>query len=351
MQTRKQFLINSLSLASGAALLGFKMPVQPEAPYITFDLHCHPGKLFAHGGNEFGENFPPEKTLGDMNAAHLSGAFFALVADSKLLKPGPAGISIVGQYQAGEAWQEYKLQLREMKDFLFRNNLIPATTAKELTIAGPLAPYIAVEGGDFLESQADKLEEAYDDGVRCIQLVHYVPNTLGDLQTAAAVHNGLSEFGKAVVRKMNRLGMLVDVAHASYQTTKDVASATDAPIMLSHSILEMETGRPIAKRAISKEHAKLVADTGGIIGAWPSGFNKSFDEFADNTLRLVDAVGIDHVGIGTDMDGNFKPVLSTYTQYPTFAETLKNKGLAANEVEKIMGGNAAALLKKVLKKR
>ena len=71
---------------------------------------------------------------------------------------------------------------------------------------------------------------------------------------------------------MNRFGMLVDVAHASYQTTKDVASATDAPIMLSHSILEMETGRPIAKRAISKEHAKLVADTGGIIGAWPSGF-------------------------------------------------------------------------------
>ena len=95
----------------------------------------------------------PEKTLGDMNAAHLSGAFFALVADSKLLKPGPAGISIVGQYQAGEAWQEYKLQLREMKDFLFRNNLIPATTAKELTIAGPLAPYIAVEGGDFWKAR------------------------------------------------------------------------------------------------------------------------------------------------------------------------------------------------------
>jgi membrane dipeptidase len=63
-------------------------------------------------------------------------------------------------------------------------------------------------------------------------------------------------------------------------------------------------------------------------------------------LRLVDIVGIDHVGIGTDMDGNFKPVLSSYTQYPTFAEALKSKGLAQNEIEKIMGGNASVLLKK-----
>lgn len=340
-----------MSLASGAALLAFKGFGTAAVPYITFDLHCHPGRMFAHGGTDFGENTPPEKTLGEMNAAHLSGAFFALVADSKLLKPGPAGISIVGQYQAGEAWQEYKLQLKEMKDFFNRNALLLATKSKELTTTGSLAAYISVEGGDFLEGQSDKLEEAYDDGVRCIQLVHYVPNALGDLQTAAAVHNGLSEFGKEVVRRMNRLGLLIDVAHASYQTTKDVASATDAPIMLSHSILEMESDRPMAKRAISKEHAKLVADTGGIIGAWPSGFNKSLDEFVDNTLRLVDAVGIDHVGIGTDMDGNFKPVLSSYAQYPTFAEALKNKGLAANEVEKIMGGNAAALLKKVLRKR
>jgi membrane dipeptidase len=55
---------------------------------------------------------------------------------------------------------------------------------------------------------------------------------------------------------MNKLGVLIDVAHASYQTTKDIASLSDSPIMLSHSILEMESDRPMAKRAISKEHAK-----------------------------------------------------------------------------------------------
>lgn len=352
MQTRKQFLRNTLSIASGAALVGFKAIdhlAAPASSYLSFDLHCHPGRLFAHGSTDFGENTGPEKTLGEMNAAHLSGAFFSLVADSKLLKPGLTGISITGKYQTGEAWQEYKLQLKEMKDFFQRDSVREATHAGDLKQSGSVAAYIAVEGGDFLEGQVDNLDEVYSDGVRSIQLVHYGPNDLGDLQTSPSEHNGLSSFGKEVVRKMNKLGLLIDVAHASYQTVKDVAGLTDSPIMLSHSILEMEPDRPIAKRAISKEHAKLVTSTGGVIGAWPSGFNKSFDEFVDNTLRLVDIAGIDHVGIGTDMDGNFKPVLSSYTQFPTFAEALQNKGLSKNEVEKIMGGNVAVLLKKVFK--
>jgi membrane dipeptidase len=355
MQSRKQFLINTVSITAGTSLFGYKMfnnPVTGHSTpsYISFDLHCHPGRLFAVGKTGFGENVDPDKTLGEMNAAHLSGAFFTLVADSKYLQPGPTGISVTGNYKPGEAWEEYKLQLKNMKDFFQRASVHEATQASDLKKSGSVIAFLAVEGGDFLEGQVDMLDEVYQDGVRSIQLVHYVPNDLGDLQTAASMHNGLSSLGKDVVRKMNKLGLLIDVAHASYQTVKDVAGLSDSPIMLSHSILEMEADRPIAKRAISKEHAKAVAQTGGLIGAWPSGFNKNFDEYVDNTLRLVDVVGIDHVGIGTDMDGNFKPVLSSYSQYPTFADALKNKGLSQKEVEKIMGGNAARLMKKVFKK-
>jgi len=352
MQSRKKFLLNSFSIATGTALLGFKgisKSVSSNASHISFDLHCHPGRLFAIGKTGFGENVDADKTLRDMHSSHLSGAFFSLVADSKLLEPGPTGISITGKYKSGEGWNEYKKQLKDMKDFFKRASVHQATQAEDLNRYGSLAAYLAVEGGDFLEGQIEKLDEVYEDGVRSIQLVHYAPNDLGDLQTAASMHNGLSSFGKDVIRKMNRLGLIIDVAHASYQTVKDVAGLTDSPIMLSHSVLEMEPTRPIANRAISKEHAKIVADTGGLIGAWPSGFNKSFEEFVDNTLRLADVVGIDHVGIGTDMDSNFKPVLSNYNQYPTFADALKNKGLLKNEVEKIMGGNASRLLKKVLK--
>jgi membrane dipeptidase len=149
---------------------------------------------------------------------------------------------------------------------------------------------------------------------------------------------------------MNDLGMVIDLAHASYQTTKDVATLTKAPIILSHSMLEMEADRPIAKRAISIEHAKLIAETGGVIGAWPSGFNKNFDEYVDNIKRLIDVVGINHVGIGTDMDANFKPVLSKYSEFPKLAEALQSKGFSHAETGKIMGENAKRVLSKILKK-
>jgi membrane dipeptidase len=181
-------------------------------------------------------------------------------------------------------------------------------------------------------------------------LVHYAPNEVGDLQTADANYKGLSDFGKGLVKKMNAMGMVIDLAHASYQTTKDVASITTAPIILSHSMLEMEADRPIAKRAISKDHAKLVAGTGGIIGAWPSGFNRSFDEYIDNIKLLVDAVGVDHVGIGTDMDANFKPVLSKYSEFPKLHEALLSKGFSKSEAGKIMGENAKRVLSKVINK-
>lgn len=351
MQTRKQFLKNSLAIAASYSLLhGFEKDVLAQKPerYFTFDLHCHPGRLFASAAGGFGE-VGSTKTVVDMKNAHLSGAFFSLVADSPLIKLGATGVSITGKFAPGEAWKEYQRQMKDMKNFLGNVSVVIGKHKKDLEYSQQVTAYLSVEGGDFLEENPDKVDEAYQDGVRSIQLVHYVPNKVGDLQTSEPINNGLSVFGKEVVRKMNRLGMLIDVAHADYQTVKDVVSITDSPIMLSHSILEMEADRPIAKRAISKEHAKLIAQTDGIIGAWPSGFNKSFDEYVENTLRLVEVVGVDHVGIGTDMDGNFKPVLSSYNQYPTFADALKAKGLSSNEVEKVMGGNAKRVLGRIFK--
>ena len=350
MLTRKQFLQNSLTLAAGYSFFNSLelTTAQSQVPSFTFDLHCHPGRLFASVEGGFGE-VGSTKTVADMKRAHLSGAFFSLVADSPLIKLGATGVSITGKFATGEAWKEYQRQMKGMKDFLTTVSVKIGTQKVDLNDSQAVTAYLAVEGGDFLEESVDNVDEAYQDGVRSIQLVHYVPNNVGDLQTSEPINNGLSAFGKEVVRRMNKLGMVIDVAHANFQTVKDVVSITDSPIMLSHSILEMEADRPIAKRAISKEHAKLIAQTDGIIGAWPSGFNKSFDEYVDNTLRLVDVVGIDHVGIGTDMDGNFRPVLSSYDQYPMFAEALKAKGLSPSEVEKIMGGNAKRVISKIFK--
>ena len=127
-----------------------------------------------------------------------------------------------------------------------------------------------------------------------------------------------------------------------------MSSQTSAPLILSHSILTMHDARLLAARAISVEHAKLVAGTGGVIGAWPSGFNASFDEFVANTVRLIDTVGVDHVGLGTDMDGNLKPVLGDYAQLPDWLAALRAKGLSASDVAKVSGGNMHRVLSQVI---
>ncbi|WP_338875163.1 membrane dipeptidase [Spirosoma sp. SC4-14] len=354
MQTRKQFIKQICAIAAGTSwlttdnLMGFATPAPPKSIY--FDFHCHPS--WAMSERNFANNAESglTQTVSDMKTGHLTGGFLALVADAPLLKPGPKGMMINRRYLPGEGWAEYKRQLAKLRE-VFGSLSIPFSTDLSSLTAERKAPfaYLAVEGGDFLDDQISRIEEAYQDGVRSIQLVHYAPNNLGDLQTADPAFNGLSSFGKDVIRKMNELGMAIDVAHASFQTTKAVADLTKAPIMLSHSILQMEADRPIAVRAISKEHANVVADTGGVIGAWPSGFNKSFDEYIDNILRLVDVVGVDHVGIGTDMSANFQPVMTSYIQYPQIEEALSRKGLSRSDVGKIMGGNAKSVLTKIAK--
>ena len=81
------------------------------------------------------------------------------------------------------------------------------------------------------------------------------------------------------------------------------------------------------------------------------GFNKNFDEYVDNIKRLIDVIGIDHVGIGTDMDANFKPVLSKYSEFPKLADALQSKGFSSSETGKIMGENAKRVLSKILKNK
>ncbi len=356
MHSRKQFIKNICTIAASLSCLpvdqltGLAMPSPKKSIY--FDFHCHPGWSFTERNFANNADTKLTQTVSDMKKGQLTGGFLALVADAPLIKPGPKGIIITRKYSPGDGWTEYKRQLKALKE-VFTSLSIPFSTDLSGLNAKHDSPfgYIAVEGGDFLDDQLNRVEEAYQDGVRSIQLVHYAPNNLGDLQTSEPTFNGLSSFGKEVVKKMNELGMAIDMAHASFQTTKDVASLTQSPIILSHSLLQMDSDRPIAIRAISKEHAKVVAETGGVIGAWPSGFNKSFEEYVDNIQRLVDVVGIDHVGIDTDMSANFQPVLTTYTQFPQLAEALRSKGLSSEEVEKIMGGNAKIVLEKIAKSK
>jgi membrane dipeptidase len=351
MITRRHFIQKSLlaTAVSVVAQPALSLPFFAGNDHLSFDLHAHPGMF---GLKQYSGDGAVLKTTNDMNAGGLTGAFFSLVADVGIIEIGPTGVKPVRSYAPGEAWTEYRRQMDALKELIKTLPALFGTRVDDLDKAQTskkVAAYISCEGGDFLDGEASKLDEMYNDGIRSVQLVHYAPNALGDLQTEAPQHEGLSKSGKDVVRRMNKLGMLIDVAHASFKTVQDVAEATQAPVMLSHSVLKMEDDRPLAKRAITPAHAKLVAKTGGVIGVWPSGFNRSFDEFVDNTMRMVDVAGIDHVGLGTDMDVNFKPVFTSYIQLSQWGEALRTKGLSSEEVAKILGGNARRVLAKVIK--
>ena len=364
MMNRRRFLHESLLATAGASSLARAAYSQPSVEHATanvvhglqsasivFDLHSHPGATFRKGRPEYLGDDAHRKTVASMQAGGLTGAFFSLVADGPLIELTPTGVVTHGGYAKGDAAREYERQINDLKALLGTTTAFVATRASDLLRAQKertVAAYLACEGGEFLEGDAGRVDQLYADGVRSLQLVHYVPNVLGDLQTQPRQHGGLSAAGKAVVKRLTAKGMVIDVAHASFETVRDVASQSSAPIILSHSILKMDDARLLAARAITVEHAKLVANTGGVIGAWPSGFNTSFDEFVSNTMRLIEIVGVDHVGLGTDMDGNLKPVLGDYRQLPDWLTALRSKGLSASDVAKVAGGNMQRVLSQVI---
>src|SRR5438105_8404501 len=168
-----------------------------------------------------------------------------------------------------------------MRRMLRGGDLAAAAAARERVAI------MAVEGGDFLEARLENVQRAYDRGVRSIQLVHYRVNELGDVQTEPAVHNGLTPFGRDVVREMNRLGMLVDLAHAPYPAVKGAMDASSRPMLVSHTNIEDYSGYA---RFVSREHARLVAGTGGVLGASPISIrHASASTFIDHIKRMVDA--------------------------------------------------------------
>lgn len=351
---RRQAL-QRLGIFSAAVASLFREPTEAASSsnqYPAFDLHCHPGAFHHRGMPGYPGDQAFTKTISDMRAGGLTAAFFSIVGDANLLTLGPKGVVVSDRkLSEGEAWADCEKQLNTFAEFAKRDNVGLATSTvlmQELRKRGQIAAFLSCEGGHGLEGRLERLDDLYGRGVRSFQLVHYAQNTLGDVQTLPPVYNGLSPFGRDAVRKLNRLGMVVDVAHASFATVKATVEITTAPIMLSHSHLQSDTSPH--PRLITVEHARLVSSTGGLIGAWPSGFaNRTLADFVDQTMRLIDAVGVDHVGLGTDMDGNFKPVFSNYRQLPDWAAGLRSKGLSEADLAKVVGGNAVRVLSQVLK--
>jgi membrane dipeptidase len=349
-----QSVVAPLGNSEQLADLGLRLSAEQRAAgtsflerYPSVDTHSHPGRFFLKDlpfqtptTLEFGAPFVA-KAIADLSAGRVSATLIAAVADSRLLERTEQGLHAGKEFQSGEAYIDYRSQLVQMKALLVDQRMIAGLVPSSIFRAHDshvTAAIFAVEGGDFIEDKLGRVYEAFRDGVRAITLVHYHVNQIGDIQTESPVHNGLTPLGKSIVREMNRNGILVDLAHSTLKVTQDALRVSSKPMMISHT--NLATAAAKHPRLISVEHAKLVADAGGIIGSWPSGIGlASFAEYIDAIMRLVDAVGVDHTAIGTDMDANFKPVLRSYRDWSLIPAALLARGMHEDEVAKIMGGN------------
>lgn len=316
----------------------------------AIDIHAHPGRTFGRDAENLapalkmmsGGGATEDRVIAEMREGRLSGASFAVVADVQVLNVQPGGgLGAARDFQPGEARASYARQIANMHSVL---PPLGVSFVKEpgdfrrIHAKGGIAGLLTVEGADFLAGDLANVGKAFDDGVRSITLVHYRPNEVGDIQTAPPVWAGLPPFGADVIREMNRLGMVIDLAHASEDTAKAALAVSKAPVMCSHTHVN---GRGAEHpRFISLGLAKEIAAKGGIIGAWPAGIGmKTLDEYVARIIDLADVLGPEHVSLGTDMDANFMPVMTSYKQLPELVAKLLERGYGKKNVAAFVGGN------------
>lgn len=320
------------------------------ARHPSVDAHAHPGRTFVDGAEHLSGlvwiyarlgHFEP-RTIRAMQAGGLSAAAFAAVSDFQTLGVQGEGLAPVREFEPGEAWASYQRQIGHLKALAAQGLVYPVRAPSDVEAAraaGKVGALLTVEGGDFLEGKPERVVQAYADGVRSITLMHYRNNELGDIITAQPVHGRLSDAGVAVVKAMNAVGMLIDVAHASEATALGAIRASTKPVMASH--IHVQGPALSHPRFISRDLAQAVAQSGGgVLGAWPAGIGiTDLNGFVSRTFELIDAVGIDHVCLGTDMDANYKPVFDSYANLPVYVAGLLKRGLREDEAAKVIGGN------------
>jgi membrane dipeptidase len=305
---------------------------------ISVDVHTHGGKT------GITSQAPPSGDLArDMRAGSLAVACLANVPDGPILGRNAEGaLGMVRSPGPGELYKQHLERLAWMDELVARHGVRRALRTAELEAAhkaGQPAIVADVEGLDFLEMKLERLEEAHQRGIRHLQLVHYTPNDIGDFQTGAITHHGLTAFGAEVIRACHRLGFVCDVAHASEDMVKQAVKVATKPLLLSHTAIAGSRAMgptPLTGRQIGPGHARAIADTGGSIGIWH--FFPSLDKYVEGLKEMAEIVGVDHVSIGTDQHVTQGSV-PDYTQWVHLVAAMLRGGFTPEEAGKIAGGN------------
>ena len=367
---RRYFLIGGAGAlaAAGACVAGLGVLAPDEAPlgfepdarfverarallarHLAIDVHAHPGRTFVRGATGLSpaliafsaRGTSEDSAFEDMRAGLVSGGSFSLVADFQTLDLQGEGLASTREFSPGEARASYERQLANLRAATAAGGaafVAQPADFERIRGDGGVAVLVTVEGADFLDGDIANVARSFEDGVRSITLVHYRPNELGDIQTAPAVRGGLTPFGADVIREMDRLGMVVDLAHAAEPVVSMALDVGERPMMCSHTHLQGHGATN--QRFLSEGMARAIVERGGVIGAWPAGIGATtMNDYVDRIFELGEVLGPDHVAMGTDMDANYKPVFTSYRQMPLLVSELLRRGYGEDNVVKFVGGN------------
>jgi membrane dipeptidase len=305
---------------------------------ISVDVHSHGGRT------GISSKAPPGDDLADhMRAGALAVACLADVPDGPVLGRNASGaLSALRVPAPGELYRHHLDRLAWMDELVAHHGVRRALSATDLEAAhraGEPAIVADTEGLDFLDGKLERLEESHRRGLRHLQLVHYTPNDIGDFQTGAIAHHGLTEFGAEVIRACHRLGFVCDLAHATEDMVKQAVKIATRPLLLSHTAVSGSRAMgptPLAGRQVTRDHARAIAETGGSVGVWH--FFPSLDAYVDGLKEMTDIVGVDHVSIGTDQF-DARGCVADYTKWVHLIAAMLRGGFTPEETAKIAGGN------------
>jgi len=283
------------------------------------------------------------------------------------------------------------------------NDLMLATRAADVRKAAAdhkIAALMGMEGGHMIDDDVRLLRDYYALGVRYMTLTHFKNNNWADSSTDKPAHNGLTPFGKDVVREMNRLGMMIDISHVADKTFYDVIGLTTVPVIASHSSSRAIANHP---RNMTDDMMRALAKNGGVVMInYHAGFlseefrvasekrsgnivqqmaemskkcggneacttledarmdqeammngqlpKVSWEKIIDHIDHAVKVAGADHVGLGSDFDGATMPLgMEDVTKLPKITDALLKKGYSEADVEKILGANLLRVMEAVEK--
>jgi membrane dipeptidase len=316
---RRQFIRDSLSFAagglglsiSGSCLVSCKEPSLAER---ARKLHRENVVFVIHDHN------PIAPDVTKMIAGGVTGKCYQLGLD----------VNISGEFRASaqkrEGWAHKIMQSLEEAERVIKsdpNHLILATTAEDILQAkreGKIAIMFGVEGGKLLEGKLEWLHTFYERGLRELQLTWAVSNQI--VERSGSSGDGLTSFGRDVVRACNDLGIIIDLTHIRKQAFYEVLELTNKPVILSHEALG---------RGVDESELKELASHGGIIGihfyTTYLGENPTPDNVVDQMDRIATTVGIETVALGCD----FFPKTGAWAEMQ-YAQGTKNPAWAINDI-------------------